>query len=149
MASISDMKGNVMEHSEKTGCTDNARNQLRRFGYNMVALALSIGLYYLGFFGTVEGPLNPSAIGQHLKTMGFSGKHLLYILFILFAVSLTWNWIYNGAVKLYFNFKCSRVEQCEKMIQTPESVQKGKWGHTVWAAMLILFLTFAFHMFKN
>ncbi len=149
VASTSIMKGNYMENSDKTGCSDNTRYQLKRFGYNMIALALSIALYYLGFFGSVEGPLNPSTIGQYLKSFGFSGNHLLFALFILFAFSVSWNWIYNSAVKLHFYLKYTGGEKSENISAAPEPVQKGKWGHTLWAALLIFILTFVFHMYKN
>ena len=131
--------------NNKPGYPDNARYQLKKFGYNMVALALSIALYYLGFFGTVEGPLNPSILGQHLKSFGFARYHLFFSLFILFVISLTWNWIYNLVIKLYFHPKYTKKNKIKKAV--PEPVKKGKWGHTLWSAMLIILLTVTYHIF--
>ncbi len=138
-----------MKNSDKSGYSDNARYQLKKFGYNMVALSLSIALYYLGFFGTVEGPLNPCTMAQNLKSFGFSGHHLLSVLLVLFLLSLTWNWIYNSVMKLRFSFKNTKVGKAEEITGAPKMLKKGKWGHTLWVAMLIIILTFAFHMFKN
>ena len=138
-----------MKNSDKSGYSDNARYQLKKFGYNMVALSLSIALYYLGFFGTVEGPLNPSTMAQNLKSLGFSGHHLLTVLLVLFLISLTWNWIYNSVLKLRFGFKNSKGGETEDITGVPKMVKKGKWGHTVWVAMLIIILTFTLHMLKN
>ncbi len=137
------MKGNVMKNRDNSGYPDNTKNQIRKFGYNMIVLAISIGLYYLGFFGTAEGPLNPSGIGQKLKSAGFNGHHLLFALSVLFIISLTWNWIYNSVLRLHLYLENPKGEN------NPKPVKKGKWGHTVCGALLILILTFAFHMYKN
>lgn len=136
-----------MKNNNKSGFSDNTRYQLRKFGYNMVALALSIALYYLGVFGTVEGPLNPSILGQHLKSFGFSRYHLLFSLFILFVISLTWNWVYNLAIRLHFKLKYTEGNKIKKT--APKPVKKGKWGHTLWGAMLLIILTVTFHIIKN
>lgn len=139
------MKNNFMENNDKPGFSDNTRYQLKKFGYNMVALALSIGLYYLGFFGTVEGPLNPSAIGQYLRSFGFSRYHLLFVLFVLFVISLTWNLIYNTSIKIILSLKYTKGEKIKKT--TRETVKKGKWGHTLWASMLIIITAVTLHIF--
>ena len=72
-----------------------ARRQLKSFGISMLVLGVSIGLYYLGFFGSVDGPLHPARLGENLSRLGFTQIHLLVIFSALFIVSLTWNWIYN------------------------------------------------------
>ena len=132
-----------MKNRDKSGYPDNTRHQIRKFGYNMIVLAISIGLYYLGFFGTAEGPLNPSEIGQKLKAAGFNGHHLLFALFVLFVISLTWNWIYNSVLRLHLYLENPNGEK------TPKPLKKGKWGHTACGALFILILSFAFHMYKN
>lgn len=72
-----------------------ANRQLKKFGISMSVMAASIGLYYLGFFGSFDGPLHPTRVGEKLSRLGFTAIHLLVIFIILFAASVTWNWIYN------------------------------------------------------
>ena len=72
-----------------------ARVQLKKFGINMLVLGASIGLYYLGFFGSVDGPLHPTRIGEKLSSLGFTQIHLLITCIAVFAVTVVWNWIYN------------------------------------------------------
>lgn len=71
------------------------RRQLKKFGVNMSILGASIGLYYLGFFGSIDGPLHPTRIGEKLNSLGFTQMHLLITCIALFAVTVCWNWIYN------------------------------------------------------
>ena len=79
----------------------NSRNFLQqrliRFCLSMLVMVICFPLYYLGFFGTIEGPLNPSQIGEQLAGMGVTRTHsmLLFLSFLIIAVS--WNWIYNLA----------------------------------------------------
>ena len=61
----------------------------------MSVMAISIGLYYLGFFGSIDGPLHPARIGAKLNRLGFTQIHLLITFIALFAVTVAWNWIYN------------------------------------------------------
>lgn len=75
------------------------RNPLQRrlsyFGLNMIVMAVSFMLYYLGFFGGVEGPLNAASIGKGIKNLGITSNGFQVILCILFVIALTWNWIIN------------------------------------------------------
>jgi hypothetical protein len=73
------------------------QRRLVRFGISMIVLGLCLPLYYLGFFGTVEGPLNPARIGQYLGHMGVSRTHASLFFLALLIFALTWNWIYNYA----------------------------------------------------
>jgi hypothetical protein len=72
-----------------------ANRQLKRFGINMLVLAASIALYYLGFFGSVDGPLHPFRIGLGLHGLGVTRTSLLYTLTGFLALSVIWNWLYN------------------------------------------------------
>ena len=72
-----------------------ANRQLKKFGISMSVMAVSIGLYYLGFFGSVDGPLHPARMGENLSRLGFTQIHLLITFSVLFTVTLVWNWIYN------------------------------------------------------
>ena len=86
--------GRSLANQKLTG-EELASRQLKKFGISMLVLAVSIGLYYLGFFGSVDGPLHPARIGEKLSRLGVTRIHLLITFIALFAVTLVWNWIYN------------------------------------------------------
>ena len=65
------------------------------FGLNMIVMAVSFALYYLGFFGGVEGPLAMPNIGRALADIGFTVVSFQAMLVVLFVIALTWNWVLN------------------------------------------------------
>jgi hypothetical protein len=65
------------------------------FGLNMIVMAVSFGLYYLGFFGRVDGPLSMANIGRALAGVGFTVGSFQAMLVVLFVIALTWNWVLN------------------------------------------------------
>ena len=85
------------------------QQRLIRFCLSMLVMVVCFPLYYLGLFGSVEGPLNPARIGDTLAGMGVTQTHsmVLFLSFSIFAVS--WNWIYN-AVSLWMGSRltCNR-----------------------------------------
>lgn len=74
---------------------DYGKSRMTKFGLSMVVLAVCLILYYLGFFGTYEGPLNPQNIGQTLDAWGLSKAHVAYLFMVLFVLLLIWNWLFN------------------------------------------------------
>ncbi len=112
---------------------DLARRQLIRFGWSMITLAISIGLYYLGFFGTTEGPLNPERMGSAMNEFGVTGRHIVIFMSLLFLVSVSWNWVYNLFRKTVKSAGTAHDPACRP-------VEKGIWGHTAWAAVLIILI---------
>ncbi len=86
--------GQPLPNHELTG-DELANRQLKNFGISMLVMGLSIGLYYLGFFGSLDGPLHPARIGEKLNRLGFTQIHLLITFIVLFAVTVVWNWVYN------------------------------------------------------
>jgi hypothetical protein len=72
-----------------------ARRWKFRFGLNMIVMAVCFGLYYLGFFGRVEGPLSMANIGRSLAGVGFTVANFQGLLIAVFIGMLTWNWILN------------------------------------------------------
>ncbi len=71
------------------------RRRLRGFSVTMMVMGLSFGLYYLGFFGGVEGPLEAGNIGQSLAGMGVTKKHFFTFFLSIFVFAATWNHIFN------------------------------------------------------
>jgi hypothetical protein len=65
------------------------------FGLNMIVMAVSFALYYLGFFGRVDGPLSMASIGRGLADAGFTVASFQAMLVAFFAIALTWNWVLN------------------------------------------------------
>lgn len=96
-------------------------------------MGISFGLYYLGLFGGVGGPLAPERIGSRLADLGFSGRHLLYFCLLLTAVAATWNWMYNAACRLLKR-------------DTGDTVRKGIGGHFAWIMGLVFSIIVYCHL---
>jgi len=91
---------------------DYIRYRLRGFGISMIVLAGCLMLYYLGFFGTYEGPLNPQNLGHVLDNRGISKSHIAYLFIGLFILLLTWNWVFNLVSLLTDNRRyCLEVDE--------------------------------------
>ena len=73
------------------------RSRLANFGLTMIIMGASFALYYLGLFGTVDGPLAPERMGTFLAEMGVTQRHVIVLLLTVLIAALTWNWIYNLA----------------------------------------------------
>jgi hypothetical protein len=71
------------------------RNRLQYFGLTMVVMGASFILYYLGLFGTVEGPLTPANMGATLSEMGVTQRHVIVVLLSLLVAAVIWNWVFN------------------------------------------------------
>lgn len=72
-----------------------SQRRMIAFGLNIVVMAVCFPLYYLGFFGSVEGPLNMANIGRGLAGMGFTVASFQALLIAVFIGLLTWNWLLN------------------------------------------------------
>lgn len=71
------------------------RSRLHNFGLTMVVMGVSFVLYYLGLFGTVEGPLTPANMGAFLSALGVTQRHMILTLLSLLIGAVSWNWVYN------------------------------------------------------
>jgi hypothetical protein len=69
--------------------------RLVRMSLSTVVMILCFPLYYLGLFGSVEGPLNPARIGDFLGGMGVTKTHSLVFFLSFLIIAVSWNWIYN------------------------------------------------------
>ncbi len=76
------------------------QSRMQNFGLTMIVMGASFGLYYLGLFGTVDGPLRPARIGDQLAAAGFTNRHLLLIMLGCMGIAIVWNWIYNALCRL-------------------------------------------------
>ena len=120
------------------------RNRLQNFGLTLVVMGISFGLYYLGFFGGVPGPLSPERIGDALAGMGISDLHLLILCLSLTAVALTWNWLYNIIVKLSHGNVAGVGQQSPELHH--RVVKKGTIGHFMWMMFLVFSIIIQYHM---
>ena len=71
------------------------QRRMIRMWLSMLVMVLCFPFYYLGLFGTVEGPLNPQRIGDLLAGVGATRNHIIGFLLAVAIVATTWNWIYN------------------------------------------------------
>ena len=71
------------------------QKRLIRFCFSMLVMVLCFPLYYLGLFGTVEGPLNPARIGESLAGLGVTRTHSMVFFLSFLIMAVTWTWIYN------------------------------------------------------
>ena len=76
---------------------DFLHKRLIRMFLSLLVMILCFPLYYLGLFGSVEGPLNPARIGDSLAGMGVTKTHSLVFFLSLLIIAVSWNWIYNIA----------------------------------------------------
>ena len=73
------------------------QQRLRNFGITMIVMGISLFLYYLGLFGGIDGPLNPSQLGTRLAAWSVSKVDILIISTGVTLLTLIWNWVYNLA----------------------------------------------------
>jgi hypothetical protein len=71
------------------------QKRMIRFSLSMLVLVICIPFYHLGLFGTVEGPLNPSNLGDSLATMGVTKTHSMLFFLSFLIIAGTWNLIFN------------------------------------------------------
>jgi hypothetical protein len=87
------------------------QQRLVHFGITMIVMGVCFFLYYLGFFGGVDGPLSPAQLGEHLSASGVSKAHLIIVAAVLVLLSLSWNWIFNlVSLRLGRRLTCSRAD---------------------------------------
>lgn len=131
------------------------QTRAQNFGLTLVVMSISFALYYLGLFGSQDGPLNPERMGGALGDIGFTSRHLLAVVAILLVVALTWNHIYNLISRWRGRrMTCIAVSGLSKKIcgaptqrnagayvcphgHTHQHAQfqplsKGVWGHCAW-----------------
>ena len=75
------------------------QTRVKNFGVTMIVMGVSFGLYYLGLFGGIDGPLNPSQIGERLASVGFSKRHMQILMLSCLTVAVGWNWLYNSVCR--------------------------------------------------
>lgn len=102
------------------------------FGLNILVMAVCFPLYYLGFFGSVEGPLNMESIGRGLAGMGVTVAGFQVLLIAVFAGMLTWNWLLNLIAHLTGQrLTCSQGsgEQgfCGKLVERRRDLDGKNW----------------------
>lgn len=150
------------------------QQRLHHFSLTLMVMGASFLLYYLGFFGGVDGPMQPERIGERMATMGCRKGHVLIILSLLTVIAIIWNWIYNAVSRLLgrrmvciFHSKrdgvpcglpvnrqkgrekvpqyvCRDGHACSEALFV--AVKKGTVGHFMWMMWLILTLIVLYHM---
>ncbi|MBN2125180.1 MAG: hypothetical protein JW821_12855 [Deltaproteobacteria bacterium] len=108
--------------------------RLRGLLASILVMAVCFPLYYLGLFGSVEGPLNPAQMGSGLADAGVSLVHLQWASVLVFVAAVSWNWLFNGVCLLLGRrFTCvQRTTGAEGLCGAPVirriSRNKGKDG---------------------
>ena len=110
------------------------QQRLIRFCLSMLVMIICFPLYYLGLFGSVEGPLNPVHIGEAFAGMGVTQAHgmVFFLSFLMIAVS--WNWIFNAvSYAMGSRLTCKRKMDadgtvCGALVKREKALQK-KTGH--------------------
>ena len=102
----------------------------------MIVMGASFGLYYLGLFGTVDGPLAPARMGTTLAEMGVNQRHVIVMLLSVLIAAVSWNWVYNFASLISGQrMTCNAVDKataevCGAAVQRYKHVSK-RGGQTV------------------
>jgi hypothetical protein len=106
------------------------QQRLVHFGITMVVMGGSFFLYYLGFFGRVDGPLNPAQLGEQLAASGVTRIQLIILAAVWALLALSWNWVFNLACfQLGKRLTCSRVDDQGTVCGSPvrrQAVTHGK-----------------------
>jgi len=111
------------------------QKRLIRFCMSMLVMILCFPLYYLGLFGSVDGPLHPARIGESLAGMGISRTHSAIFFLSILIIAVSWNWIFNLVSYLMgARLTCTKVseagEVCGVRAEKRKVVQK-KTGYAV------------------
>jgi fumarate reductase subunit C len=89
---------------------DFLQKRMLRMCLSILVMVLCFPLYYLGFFGTVEGPLNPAHMGDMLANMGVTRTHSMVLFLTFMIIAVSWNWIYNlVSLLIGSRLACSRT----------------------------------------
>lgn len=93
---------------------DLLQKRMIRMCLSMLVMILCFPLYYLGFFGSVDGPLHPARIGDTLAGMGTTRTHMAMLFLSILIMAVSWNWIYNWAsLKTGARLTCKRKTDAE------------------------------------
>ncbi|MCG6911393.1 MAG: hypothetical protein LJE94_14880 [Deltaproteobacteria bacterium] len=88
---------------------DYLQKRMIRMCLSMLVMVVCFPLYYLGLFGSVEGPLNPAGIGDFLANMGMTRTHFMVLFLSFLIIAVSWNWIYNAvSMGIGARLTCSR-----------------------------------------
>ncbi len=119
------------------------QKRLIRFCMSMLVMVLCFPLYYLGFFGSVEGPLHPASIGDGLAGLGVTQTHVTFFLLSVLTIAVTWNWICNFfSLTLGARLTCSRKTDengnaCGALVRRSKTVRR-KTGESVTQYVCVL-----------
>ena len=116
------------------GLTFMQKRVYRMFG-SMLVMILCFPLYYLGLFGSVEGPLNPARIGDALGSMGVKKTHAFVFFLSFLIIAVSWNWIYNiVSLLMGHRLTCNRLDEeakpCGARVER-RKVEQKKTGQRV------------------
>lgn len=89
------MKPTAIDNAKRPYQYGLARNRAHSFGLTMIVMGASFILYYLGLFGTVDGPLSPDKLGTALAGLGVTRQHVIGVLLFFLFAAVSWNWIFN------------------------------------------------------
>ena len=111
------------------------QKRLIRMFLSMMVMILCFPLYYLGLFGSVEGPLNPSRIGASLAGMGVTKTHSVVFFLSFLIIALSWNWIYNMvSLTIGARLTCNKLDEegkpCGAKVER-RKVEQKKTGQKV------------------
>jgi len=112
------------------------RNRLQSFGLTLIVMGASFFLYYLGLFGTVDGPLAPARMGSALSSMGVGQRHVIGLPVSLLSAAVSWNWLYNlGRLLAGQRMTCNHTDKasgevCGAVTRRLRHVSRRS-GHTV------------------
>jgi len=114
---------------------DFLHKRLIRMLLSLLVMVLCFPLYYLGLFGSVEGPLNPARIGDFLAGMGVTKIHSLAFFLSFLIIAVSWNWIYNIVSLLVgARLTCKKVDEegkpCGARVER-RKVEQKKTGQKV------------------
>jgi len=104
------------------------QKRLIRLCLSMLVMILCLPFYYLGLFGTVDGPLNPGRFGDALAGMGVTKTHSLVFFLSFLIIAVSWNWVYNlVSLLIGSRLTCNKPDEEGKPCGAP--VERRKVEH--------------------
>jgi hypothetical protein len=105
------------------------QKRLVRMGLSFLVMIICFPLYYLGLFGSVQGPLNPSNLGEGLANLGVTRTHSAVFFLTLLILAVSWNWIFNlVSIAVGASLTCKKTREdgksCGARVERKKTVQK-------------------------
>lgn len=119
--------------------SDYMRKRASGLPLTMIVMGASFILYYLGFFGNVEGPLSREALGAGLAGMGVTKTSFMIFFLLISIIMCVWDWIFNLAARgMGLRLTCTKKGADGKLCKA--AVKKSETRHKRTGRMVLQYV---------